>query len=728
MREFRALARTMQLPLISTALSEPGFRRKLTLAFLSVVLVVALALPVAFFAFAQIHLSTARSAKAADTLEQVDAFDRAIANIRVKARDYAQTRSPRDRDIMVDNMNVLTEGARDLSRLDLPPDEQQRWGALIQNVKDAGDQLRSNVDRGNGRRAIVRFDGIMETQVEAEVLALSKPVQDRGRNARHQIDTQIAMSAMLLVAVIVAALLVAIFFAWRIPRTITKRLDVLRRASHQLASGDLDARAEEREGAPNDEIEELTRDFNAMAGALKAQNDRNVTLTQQLEISLASERERATRDPLTNLRNHRYFQESLHAEIDRCKRFGTQVTIAMLDLDNFKQVNDRFGHQEGDAVLLRVTKGIADNLRPYDLACRLGGEEFGIIFPQTSAEDAKMVLDRIAQHVLPFGPKGERSTFSGGIATFPIHAHDQAELFKNADEAAYTAKHNGKAQSVIYDALSVVQMGSDEQLKRKSKEAVWSTASTLVSAVDQKDPYTRHHSELTGIYAATIARAMGLDEEQVTMVYRAGLLHDVGKVSLSDEVLRKPGMLNESEWAEIRQHPEFSYRILETADMEPVATWVRHHHEHYDGSGYPRGLAGDDIPLVSRIVLVADAFEAMTSDRVYRRALPTEQALYELHIHSGRQFDPAIASLMIELVRRGTFDQVRSQYGRTVEAVAPPQQALQNPQQQPPMHGHPVQQPMHSQQQPPQGLPAAPSGVPQGPPPGWDQQHPPHAA
>jgi len=401
-----------------------------------------------------------------------------------------------------------------------------------------------------------------------------------------------------------------------------------------------------------------------MARSLQGRQDENVLLQQQLHVALLSEQERATRDPLTSLRNHRYFQESLAAEIDRAQRGKRKVSIASIDLDDFKKVNDNFGHHEGDAVLLRVTKGITDCLRPYDLACRLGGEEFGIIFPETDAEEAKLVLDRIAQHVVGFGPHGSRATFSAGIATFPQHATVQAELFQLADEAAYHSKGAGKNQSTIYDRALVSSMNSEARQRQKAREAVLTTATTLVSAVDTKDPYTRNHSELTAMYAATLARAFNLDEETVKLVYRAALLHDVGKIGIADEVLRKPGKLTDDEWAQIRMHPDFSYRILESAEMGPVATWARHHHEHWNGSGYPLGIKGEDIPLGSRLILVADAFEAMTSDRVYRRSLGLQQALGELASCAGTQFDPQIAQMMITLVTNGVFNQIHQQYGK----------------------------------------------------------------
>ncbi|MCW2955475.1 MAG: diguanylate cyclase protein/HDIG protein, partial [Thermoleophilia bacterium] len=336
---------------------------------------------------------------------------------------------------------------------------------------------------------------------------------------------------------------------------------------------------------------------------------------------------------------------------------------------------------EGDAVLRRATKGISDNLRPYDLACRTGGEEFGIIFPEATAEEAKMVMDRIAEYILPFGPNGERLSFSGGITTWPLHAQTQADLVHRADEASYSAKMAGKAATMIYDPAKVSSMDSEDRTKQRSRDAMLTTATALVASVDQKDPYTRNHSEMVAIYAATVARAMRLDEATVKLVYRAGLLHDVGKIGIDDEILLKGDQLTHDEWVQLRMHPEFSYRILQAAEMEPVATWTRHHHEHYDGTGYPSQLEGQSIPLGSRIILVADAFEAMTSDRVYRRALGMRQAVEELRNGAGRQFDPQVVQTMVELVEAGVFTQVMQQYGRIVEPSleAAPEQVVEQP-------------------------------------------------
>ncbi|MEO6867314.1 MAG: HD domain-containing phosphohydrolase, partial [Gaiellales bacterium] len=279
-------------------------------------------------------------------------------------------------------------------------------------------------------------------------------------------------------------------------------------------------------------------------------------------------------------------------------------------------------------------------------------------------------LDRIAEHILGFGPNGERLSFSAGITTFPVHAVAQTDLYQRADEAAYTAKMEGKACSVIYDPAKVTSMNSEERSKQRARDAMLTTATTLVAAVDDKDPYTRNHSELVAIYSATIARAMQLDEATVKLVYRAGLLHDVGKIGIPDELLIKGTELSHDEWIQLRMHPEFSYRILEAAEMEPIATWTRHHHEHYDGTGYPAELNGTQIPLASRIILVADAFETMTSDRVYRRALGQQRAVAELREGAGHQFDPQVVAKMVDLVEQGVFAQIMEQHGRVIELEA----------------------------------------------------------
>ncbi|MCW2925177.1 MAG: diguanylate cyclase, partial [Thermoleophilia bacterium] len=612
-------------PRLTSSLRSPGISRKLTLAFFSVILVVALALPVTFISFQKIAAASDQAKKSTITLQNVATFQRKIGDVRSSARDQTSRDNSVVRGNLASTLGEALEAARCIGEPEkcegslragevLPPEEAQQWAQIAANAASAKTSFQGAMSTDESG-AVRDLDETLRDEVDTKSQVLAQKVATRGLDAQAEIKRAIASSAGLLLMVLGGAIVLSLLLATIVPRRLMKRLEHLRHVSHRLAHGDLEARADEAMASRSDEIGDLIADFNLMAMSMQRQTLELRTAQEQLHIALQQEQERATRDPLTGLRNHRYFQDSLSAEIERCRRTGGHVSIAMLDLDDFKQVNDRFGHSEGDAVLRRATKGIADNLRPYDLACRLGGEEFGIIFPEADAAEAKMVLDRIAEYILPFGPNGERLSFSGGITTWPIHAETQTDLTHRADEASYAAKMQGKAASVIYDPAKVSSMNSEERAKSRSRDAMLTTATTLVSAVDQKDPYTRNHSELVAIYAATVARAMRLDEATVKLVYRAGLLHDVGKIGISDDILVKGSQLTHDEWVQLRMHPEFSYRILEAAEMEPVATWTRYHHEHFDGTGYPVGLVADDIPIGSRIILVADAFESMTSDR-----------------------------------------------------------------------------------------------------------------
>jgi diguanylate cyclase (GGDEF)-like protein len=671
-----------------TALRQPGIRRRLTLAFGAVILVVALTLPVSIFAFGQISSASEEARLSSASMQSVAVFQRKIGDTRAAARDYANNKNSDVGTRMTSTLQQALDAARCVANpgacqnltagVKLPESEASQWDAIVRNAANAKQTFQSSVDM-NPDKAVEDFDVSVARDVDEKAKKLSEKVAKRGLDAQQSINDAIYRSMAMIAAVLVIAILLAIVLATMVPRSFMSRLDHLRGVAHRLAGGELTARVDQRLATREDEIADLISDFNLMAIGLQQRETDLRTVQEQLQITLQQEQERATRDPLTGLRNHRYFQESLHTEIERCRRTGGHVTIAALDLDNFKQVNDRFGHSEGDAVLRRATKVISDNLRPYDLACRLGGEEFGIIFPEATAEQAKVVLDRIAAQILPLGPNGERLSFSGGLTTWPTHASSQSDLFHRADEASYAAKMAGKAQSLIYDPSTVASMDSEERTKSRSRDAMLTTATTLVSAVDQKDPYTRNHSELVAVYSATIARAMQLDEQTVKLVYRAGLLHDVGKIGISDSILVKNGELTHDEWIQLRMHPEFSYRILLAAEMEPVATWTRHHHEHVDGTGYPLGLAGDDIPLGSRIILVADAFESMTSDRIYRRALGLHQAIHELRTGAGAQFDAQVVETMVQLVEAGVFTQVMEQYGRVVATTSVDE------------HGYPVQ-------------------------------------
>ncbi|MCB0878084.1 MAG: diguanylate cyclase [Thermoleophilia bacterium] len=465
--------------------------------------------------------------------------------------------------------------------------------------------------------------------------------------------TQTLLFVDMSLLVLYVALVVALFSANRIPRVLLTRLQDLRQVARRIARGDLSARVGYLDTAEYEELGELVADFNSMARALQSREQENHALTQQLNQALQFEQERASRDPLTQLRNHRYFQEALAAELYRCSRTGELTTIAIIDLDDFKAVNDTYGHQEGDAVLIRTAHALTSTLRPYDLPARLGGEEFGVIFPSTAPEEAKLVMDRIMQVLESAGPNSTVQTFSGGIASFPIHAQDQSTLYQLADSSAYAAKMNGKKHTVVFDPGKVANVDEDDRVNTRERDAQLKAARTLVQTVDMIEGFGNEHSENVGRISAQIAQAMGCEDSFSQQMYLCGLLHDVGKLGLEQSLMQKAGRLTPEEFEQVKRHPDLSAQIVMNAGLGDIASWVRHHHEHWDGSGYPLGLQGHDIPLGSRIVLVAEAFDVMTSDRPYRQAMSLHDATQELLRGAGSRFDPDVVGALVHLIRTG---------------------------------------------------------------------------
>jgi putative nucleotidyltransferase with HDIG domain len=244
-------------------------------------------------------------------------------------------------------------------------------------------------------------------------------------------------------------------------------------------------------------------------------------------------------------------------------------------------------------------------------------------------------------------------TITVGIATFPGHASDGDALQHVADGALYWAKRHGKNRSCVYSP-SVVRIYSPNELTEQAeRQARLRAAENLIRIVDSKDPYTGEHSDAVARLVEAIARNLGLEGETVEQLRLAALLHDLGKIAIPDTVLKKPGCLEPDERLLVRSHVQFGYSLLEGLGIEPVDTWVLHHHEHWDGSGYPDGLAGEEIPFGSRVILVADAFDAMITHRMYRPALGPQEALAELRRQAGAQFDPAVVAALERCLSEG---------------------------------------------------------------------------
>jgi len=354
----------------------------------------------------------------------------------------------------------------------------------------------------------------------------------------------------------------------------------------------------------------------------------------------------ALTDPLTGLGNHRHFHERLQRELTQAEHDGTTLSLCLVDIDDFKRVNDRYGHPVGDRVLGHV----ASRLRQGGESFRLGGDEFAVLLPRLDERAAVAVARSIVERV----GAGEIEqigsvTVSAGVAAYPAQGVGRDELIRLADSALYWAKEDGKNRARTYQAATSLELSQLQQLAEgPDRAARYRAAASLAKAVDARDVYTGSHSERVGELSARIARRLGIDEPQIELTRLAGSLHDLGKLAIPEEILRKPSALNESERLVLQRHPQIGYRMLESLGVEPIAEWVLHHHERWDGGGYPDRLRGEEIPLGARIIFVADAFDAMTSERVYRKPLSDRDAVSELERCAGSQFDPAIVGAFSE--------------------------------------------------------------------------------
>jgi diguanylate cyclase (GGDEF)-like protein len=329
-------------------------------------------------------------------------------------------------------------------------------------------------------------------------------------------------------------------------------------------------------------------------------------------------------DPLTGCLNRRGFEERADAQLADAARHTRRVALILLDLDNFKAVNDTDGHAAGDRLLCWVVEQIGTLVRPVDSVGRLGGDEFAILLPETTVPAAREVGDRIGATL------SVRVRASIGVAAYPGDGRTLDELMSRADDAVYRAKGDSPPPEMSRERLS------------------W--ASALAHAVDMRMGEHRH-SDAVADFAATIASGLGWGADQLEWLRIAATLHDVGKAFVPEHVLRKPSRLTDEEYEEIKTHVTRGSDLIARIDgLDRIVPWIRHSHEHVDGSGYPDGLTGDAIPLAARILLVADAYDAMVSDRPYRAGRAPDEALAELRACAGRQFDARCVELLARSV------------------------------------------------------------------------------
>jgi diguanylate cyclase (GGDEF)-like protein len=381
------------------------------------------------------------------------------------------------------------------------------------------------------------------------------------------------------------------------------------------------------------------------AALLRAVRDAVTVLVRSLA-------EAARTDTLTGLKNRLALEQEIHVEVERTLRAEEELSIVIGDLDHFKVVNDELGHRAGDEALVRIGQILHTRRRAGDSVARTGGEEFTILLPGASEHEAYLVAERLratverefADHPVPL-------TFSFGVATYPEHGRNADAVIEAADQALYAAKALGRNRSVIFNR-EISAVFAPEPGGRGVDETHLATLLSLAEALDLRDTGTAAHSRTVGRYCGLIAKELELSAERAKRIEVAGVLHDIGKIGLPDAILQKPGRLGRNELAEIRTHPEIGGQVLSGRGLEDLRGWVLAHHERPDGKGYPAGTTDADIPLEAKILAVADAYEAMTADRVYRERLGAKAARSELLRCAGSQFDERVVAAFMAALER----------------------------------------------------------------------------
>ena len=390
----------------------------------------------------------------------------------------------------------------------------------------------------------------------------------------------------------------------------------------------------------------------------------------------------ANADTLTGLYNHRGFQEVLATELDRAKETETPLSIVMFDVNNISKINRELGHAKGDEVIKLLAEKVKQSMRSNDKAGRYGGDEIAVILPNTTTDDAKYLAEYITYtlsccFVDDVGP----IKVSVGISTYPDNTKDQEKLLILTEQAMCISLAKGYKEGmsaivsssdfnfwddtalnsfaeVIAKRHAQLGINFEEELVHKfnneeiiSQNHLIEMVTSLAGAIDAKDPYTKGHSTSVSRYSEALARAINLPEDEVQKIRLGGLLHDVGKIGIPENVLRKPGRLENDEWEIMKQHPVIgAEKVLAPNEaLSHLIPIVKYHHEHIDGSGYPEGLKGNDIPLSARIVAVADTYHALISDRPYRKGMTVEKACEILQEGAGKQWDADLVRHFISI-------------------------------------------------------------------------------
>ncbi|NOY55739.1 MAG: diguanylate cyclase [Actinobacteria bacterium] len=377
--------------------------------------------------------------------------------------------------------------------------------------------------------------------------------------------------------------------------------------------------------------------------------ERERTRNERLEKAVHRLQTLSVTDPLTGLKNHGFFFDRLGEELERARRYERPLSVIIADIDDFKAINDTYGHAVGDRVLRSLGEAFGSRLREVDIACRIGGEEFGFALPETDETGAVQVAERLLTSVEHLDlPEAGLVTLSIGISVFPAHADNQEELVESADMALYQAKHEGKnCVRVAGHSLLTTEV-------TRARPVMAPVVDALIGVLRLRSPKMFEQSMKVADVATSIGGELGLSVARTGRVHLAAMLHDVGMVGVPDSILLKPGPLEPSEWEVVRRHPHSGIELVAGSVHPEVTQAVLTHHERMDGTGYPNGVPGASIPLLGRVLHTADAFVAMISSRPRRPAMSPQEAIAAMRAQAGTDFDPdAVEALERAVVGSG---------------------------------------------------------------------------